>query len=197
MSILIHIRNKLRGIAQSRGTRGMKRMLWNSEFAAGNWNHIADTRGDFIYDLIGRHIGGGAILDLACGVGATGVELPAGSYRSYVGVDISDVALDEARAKATAIGRSATNIYIQSDMETYRPSQRADVILLRECLYYVPKPRIPAMLNRLAAHLEPRGVIIVRLFDGRADYVSVVKDTLQIIEQVNAPDSPAVALVCR
>jgi SAM-dependent methyltransferase len=199
MSLFSRIRNKLRAVTQSRGTPSMKRALWNKEFASGGWNHIAETQGDFVYAVIARYMGGGALVDLGCGIGATGNELPAGSYRHYTGVDISDVALAQARANAEKLGRASIHRYVQADIETFLPAEPADIILLRECLYYIPKGRVPAMLTRLATRLKPEGVVLVRLFDrdAYAEYVQIIKDTLALVEEVHAPDSKAVTLVCR
>src|SRR5690349_25142912 len=104
MSLFSRIRNKLRAITQSRGTSSMKRAIWNKEFSSGSWNHIAETQGDYVYTVIARYMGDGALVDLGCGVGSTGIELPAGTYRQYTGVDISDVALTQARSNAEKAG---------------------------------------------------------------------------------------------
>jgi 2-polyprenyl-3-methyl-5-hydroxy-6-metoxy-1,4-benzoquinol methylase len=199
MSLFSRISNKLRAITQSRGTSSMKRAIWNKEFSSGSWNHIAETQGDFVYAVIARYMGDGALVDLGCGVGSTGIELPAGTYRQYTGVDISDVALMQARSNAEKAGRASANHYVQADIETFLPAEPVDVILLRECLYYIPKGRVPAMLSRLAARLKPRGVVLIRLFDrdAYAEYVQIIKDTLQLVEEVHAPDSKAVTLACR
>lgn len=199
MTLLTTIYNKLRALAQNRGTPEMKRALWNKEFAAGSWNHLVDTQNDFVYGVIARYLRGGSILDLGCGVGSTGAELPVDGYRSYTGVDISDVALADARARAERLGRASTNLFIQSDIESYDPPNPLDVILLRECLYYIPKRQVPALLVKLARKLNPEGAILIRLFDRDAyrDYIDIIGASVHIIEQVPDPSSKSVVIVCR
>ena len=199
MNILARVRNKVRALIQSRGTVAMKRALWNKEFGSGRWDHITDNTGDFVYDAIGRYVGGGAIVDLGCGVASLGVELPAGSYSSYTGVDISDVALAKARASAERAGRARTNRYIHDDIESYLPSEPVAVILVSECIYYVPKSRVASSLKRLASRLTPNGVILVRLFEREryADYVRIIENSMHVVEEIRDENSSAVIIVCR
>ena len=81
-----------------------------------------------------------------------------GAYQNYQGVDISEVALDKARQRSVALQRGACNRYAQSDILTYVPDQKFDLILFRECIYYIPEFKILGMLDRYAQYLKPGGV---------------------------------------
>ena len=137
MQAVTRVRNFLRGWRQVWGTEQSKQALWDKEFAADHWNGLDHTKGDCVYGFIEKHCNGGAILDLGCGAGNTGVELDGTKYSVYVGVDISEVALQKAGRRCAGNHRSSKNSYVRSAIETYVPGQEFDVILFRECLFYV------------------------------------------------------------
>src|SRR5215813_5144182 len=87
------VRNMVRGFIQGYGPEGLKRKVWNHEYAGGRWAGLESMAGDCLYRHVEEHARGGDILDLGCGPGATGNELDEASYRTYTGVDISDVAV--------------------------------------------------------------------------------------------------------
>lgn len=165
MQLLTKIQNRVRGLKQKWGTSEAKRDLWNKEFADGRWAKIEDTSGDIVYQFIEKYSRSGSILDLGCGSGNTGCELPASAYTEYLGVDISDVALKHAAQRSQQLQRAATNSYAQGDIESYIPPKKYDVILFRESIYYVPKPRMKATLDRYAQFLKPGGVMVIRVHD--------------------------------
>jgi SAM-dependent methyltransferase len=194
------VRNVLRRLVQGHGTVGMKRHLWNAEFARGRWDCLDTTPGDCIYPYVEQHANGGSILDLGCGSGSTGNELDATRYRHFVGVDISDVAVEKARRRTEASGRAGKNHYVQSDVLDYVPGRLFDVILFRDSIYYVPLPSIRTMLERYAKYLEERGVFIVRMADGSDAYGKVV-DTIEagfaVVEKYAFDQPKALVIVFR
>jgi 2-polyprenyl-6-hydroxyphenyl methylase/3-demethylubiquinone-9 3-methyltransferase len=161
-------------VLQRYGPKRIKRTMWNSEFANGRWTCLEHTPTDCVYPVLAKHAANGSILDLGCGPGNTGNEMDISSYRSYTGVDISDVALEKARHRTAESGRSDKNEYVQSDIFTYVPKKPYDVVLFGDSLYYIPYPRIPAMLERYSQYLTPNGVFIVRLFDVRGKHKAIV-----------------------
>jgi 2-polyprenyl-3-methyl-5-hydroxy-6-metoxy-1,4-benzoquinol methylase len=194
------VRNKVRGLLLSKGTPGMKRSLWNSEFARGRWNNLARTHGDCLYPHLEKFANGGSILDLGCGLGNTGAELADTAYTHYTGVDISDVAIQMAKGQAEQDGRAAKNQYFQSDIVTYQPTQQFDVILFRESIYYVAGPPLKGILTRYAQFLKPDGVFMVRLWTGSGKYAGIV-DFLEanytIVEKHASESAGPVILVFR
>ena len=151
----------------------MKRSLWDKEFAAGRWDYIEQTEDDCIYPILARYSESGDVLDLGCGSGNTGNEMEAESYRSYTGIDISEVAVEKARSRSARAGRREVNSYEQGDIYSYSPRQLYKVILFRESLFYIPKQKIVPMLMRYRKFLEPGGVFIVRMCD-REKYAGIV-----------------------
>jgi SAM-dependent methyltransferase len=116
-----------------------------------------------------RHAADGSILDIGCGSGNTATEMAETSYRSYLGVDISEAALAKARRRSEECGRQGKNRFECGDFLTYVPTGQYDVILFRESMYHVPLSKVKETLDRYAAYLKEGGVIIVRLFASSGD----------------------------
>jgi SAM-dependent methyltransferase len=192
------VRNKVRGLLLAHGTKRIKRSLWNAEYARGRWDKLDQTLGDSLYLPLERYGNGGSILDLGCGSGNTGTELAANTYHDYTGVDISDVAIDKARKRAEEDGRTDKNRYIQSDIFSYEPTHRFDVILFRDSIYYVPGTKVKGMLDRYSKFLKRGGVFIVRLWTGNGKYRSTVdflEANFEIVEKTVSGPSDTVVLV--
>ena len=140
---------------QAYGTPSIKKFLWNVQFSGGKWNCLNTTLGDCVYAYVEKYARDGSILDLGCGSGNTGNELEAKAYRHYTGVDISDVAIETAKRRSEDNRRADKNVYFQSDILDYAPTQPHDVILFRDSLYYVPAAKIRAILERYSRCLTP------------------------------------------
>lgn len=146
----------------------------------------------------------GSILDLGCGPGNTANELSATAYESYVGVDISEAALEKARRRTAENGRGGKNIFFQSDFINFQPNQKFDVILFRESLYHVPYGQVSPILEKYSKHLKKDGVFIVRLYArdipaGKIKFrvtrkLNLVKREFDIVEaqQYDTPGMPTV-----
>ncbi|QNT70134.1 class I SAM-dependent methyltransferase [Defluviicoccus vanus] len=196
MSLISKLRSGGRRLLQSHATAPIKKMLWNKEFASGRWDHLQDTAGDCVYSYVERWADGGDILDLGCGSGNTGNELDYSAYRSYLGVDISDVAIEMAIARSAANRRDGKNRYVQSDITTFAPDRAYSVILFRESINYLPVAHIEPLLRRYRPHLGDRGVFIVRLYDRRKyeKILQVIREELSVIEEC-APLTEDVSVV--
>jgi SAM-dependent methyltransferase len=163
MSIARRAATFMRALLKSYGPAKIKRMLWDEEFSGGKWNFIDDTAGDCVYGYLEKYAADGSILDLGCGPGNTANELRAEAYRTYIGVDISEAALDKARRRTKENGRAAKNRFACSDFLSYMPPQQFDVILFRESMYHVPLGKVKTILDRYARYLAEGGVFVVRL----------------------------------
>jgi len=141
----------------------MKKVLWDREFTGDHWDFIDITVGDCVYPYLERYVKGGSILDLGCGPGNTATELADTAYRLYVGVDISEAALDKAMRRSQKDGRTAKNRFAQADFVDYVPTGKFNVILFRESLYHVPLGKVKSTLDRYAEYLTDDGVFVVRL----------------------------------
>jgi SAM-dependent methyltransferase len=200
MSRARKMENRLRGLLQVYGTPRIKTRLWDGEFSRGRWDFLDRTPGDCIYPHVERYANNGRILDLGCGSGSTPNELDATAYRDYIGVDISEVALEKARRRSEESGRTGRHRYVRSDILGYLPAQRCDVIVFRDSIYYVPWSQIPAMLHRYSSFLTDHGVFIVRMANGAEAYKPIA-DTIardfDVIEKHAFDEPNALVLIFR
>jgi SAM-dependent methyltransferase len=159
----------VRGFLLSYGPSNLKKRFWDKEYSEEKWSFAYNTVGDCVYAHLDRHSANGSILDIGCGSGNTATEMAETSYRSYLGVDISEAALAKARRRSQECGRQNKNSFECGDFLTYVPTGQYDVILFRESMYHVPLGKVKATLDRYSAYLKDGGVFVVRLFASSAD----------------------------
>jgi predicted TPR repeat methyltransferase len=152
-------------LVQKYGSEHAKQHLWNDEFAKGKWNCLDELGRESISSFVKKYAGRGVILDLGCGSGTTGIEIDPAFYSFYTGIDISDVAIQKAKARAVEVGVMDRRAYYVSDILTYVPDRQCNVILFGDSIYYIPFGRIVPMLSRYAQYLRADGVFAVRFFD--------------------------------
>lgn len=163
MNIVDRTTNFVVAALKSYAPSGIKKILWDKEFSGTKWNFIDNTAGDCVYPNLEKYARNGSILDLGCGPGNTANELATTAYQSYVGVDISEAALEKARKRTVENGRENKNRFLQGDFIKYEPNQKFDVILFRESIYHVPMGEIKQTLDHYVGYLKSDGVLVVRL----------------------------------
>jgi SAM-dependent methyltransferase len=156
----------VQGFLTSYGPSSIKKKLWDRDFSSGKWDFIDNTAGDCVYPFLEKYANHGNILDLGCGPGNTANELNSAAYKTYVGVDISEAALEKAVRRTKENGRADKNSFVVSDFLGYAPTQDFDIILFRESLYHVPYGQVKPILDKYSKHLKTGGVFIVRLYAG-------------------------------
>jgi 2-polyprenyl-3-methyl-5-hydroxy-6-metoxy-1,4-benzoquinol methylase len=161
----------LRGALLSYGPSALRRRVWDKEYRSEKWKFAYNTAGDCVYPHLERFARNGRILDMGCGSGNTATEMANSAYRSYVGVDISEAALEKARKRSLDCGRGDKNTFFCSDFFAYRPSGEFDVILFRESMYHVPIGKVKAILDQYVPYLKDDGVFVIRLFSTALDGV--------------------------
>jgi trans-aconitate methyltransferase len=159
----------------------VSRFLFDVEYKAGEWDYLDSCRGDPYARIIQRYAPNARILDLGCGT-AKNVELKPGTYVRYLGVDFSQEAIRRARLNA----RPNTDYEVANILE-YEPVGTFDVVLLREVLYYLPTASVGGLLQRLADHLSPQGVIVLQIWDKRVAQPILAETQasgLQVFEEI-------------
>jgi SAM-dependent methyltransferase len=174
----------MRGVIKRYGPSKIKMLLWDQEFSEGHWDFIDNTVGDCVYPYLEKHLKNGSLLDLGCGPGNTANELPADTYTTYVGVDISETALTKATKRTEQNGRAGKNSFACSDFLSYKPTQKFDVVLFRESMYHVPLGKVKPILDHFSKCLKDGGVFIVRIntMDGKGGHRSRLTSTIRVIE---------------
>ncbi|EDZ98405.1 Methyltransferase type 11 [Burkholderia sp. H160] len=134
---------------------------WNQEYGSGTWDYLGTTREFARYSVIAgycRHLKPSArVLDVGCGAGVLATWLSSASISSYFGVDLSEVAIEQARQLNIRGAEFAV-----ADAATFEPSQVFDVIVFNEMLYYLENPE--EHVRRFARSLAPGGLLIVSIW---------------------------------
>jgi SAM-dependent methyltransferase len=159
----------VRGFLLSYGPSTIKKRFWDKEYSEEKWAFAYNTVGDCVYPHLERYSANGTILDIGCGSGNTATEMAETSYRSYLGVDISEAALAKARKRSADCGRQNKNSFECGDFLSYVPTGQYDVILFRESMYHVPLGKVKEILDRYSVYLKEGGVFVVRLFASSGD----------------------------
>jgi 2-polyprenyl-3-methyl-5-hydroxy-6-metoxy-1,4-benzoquinol methylase len=195
----------VRGFLLSYGPSNIKKRFWDKEYSEEKWSFAYNTVGDCVYAHLERHTPNGDILDIGCGSGNTATEL-APTYKTYLGVDISEAALAKSRKRSEECGRQDKNGFECGDFLTYVPAGKYDVILFRESMYHVPLGKVKSTLDRYSEYLKGGGVFVVRLFASNSDspdakdkhrpatMLSIVETEFEVIEKrrYETPGHPTV-----
>jgi trans-aconitate methyltransferase len=131
---------------------------------------------------------------LGCGAGNTGNELHENSYSQYTGVDVSRVATELATSRSAQNGRGSINHYICSDIATFTPARKFNIILFRESIFYIPLHRIRTVLLSYKPYLTDDGVFIVRMCDKRkySSIVRLIESGFAILEKSPSSDADVI-----
>ena len=118
---------------------------------------------------------GGEYLDVGCGDGVLFEQFKPLGYQRYVGIDISDVAIEKLRL----YNNDRTN-FSQADADVHEPADRFDVIVFNESLYYLRDP--VRSLRRYAQSLKPGGCIIVSTYTASRRSLAVLREAKRAFE---------------
>jgi len=163
-------RNSVRGLVDAAFAKQqtMRRIVRASsravddEYASGRWNYLADLQEMTRYAVIGgycRRSGSfSSVLDLGCGTGILRQWLPKEEF-SYVGVDLSNIAIEAARRDWKDTGTK----FVAMDAASFRPDRKFDAIIFNEVLYYFEQPA--EVLRSFAAALEKNGKFVISLWE--------------------------------
>src|SRR5215212_4917473 len=117
---------------------------------------------------------GGPVLDVGCGTGRVAVALAEGGLE-VVGVDLSPsmLRLAEERRALLPSEIAARLSFAQGDMTTLALGRRFALVVTpsRVFQFMLTTAAQRAALGALKAHLQPRGRLVLDLFDPRLDFV--------------------------
>jgi 2-polyprenyl-6-hydroxyphenyl methylase/3-demethylubiquinone-9 3-methyltransferase len=165
------------------------RELWEARYTEGAWDRLRGINELARYSIIAGYIqflfGRPRILDVGCGEGLLSERLCPNAYATYLGIDLSAVAIEKANQKKVA--HESLRDFLVADVESFTTDGMFDVIVFNECLYYL---RAPAeTLRRYETFLAPNGAIIVSMDES----VETKKIWSQIDDCFRAQDSVTVS----
>ena len=151
-----------------RGDSPFEKPQWEEQFAAGRWDYLAaeEERYRSLAELVARHRPGARVLDVGCGAGPLVPALRAVGIASYLGLDVSEVAVS--RARRLEDGRTG---FLAADAESWTTDERFDAVIFNESLYYFEDPlggarRYGEFLRRPTVE-RPAGLLFLSMFCSR------------------------------
>jgi 2-polyprenyl-3-methyl-5-hydroxy-6-metoxy-1,4-benzoquinol methylase len=135
---------------------------FNQQFESKKWEGLRDIadlgRYSIIVGLTKYFCPNARILDLGCGEGVLLEKFAVSDYASYLGIDFSGVAIQNASKLANEKAR-----FITGDLNKLEVTGQYDVIIYNESLYYLRDPK--AAVHALFKNLAPGGVFIISMVD--------------------------------
>jgi 2-polyprenyl-3-methyl-5-hydroxy-6-metoxy-1,4-benzoquinol methylase len=141
---------------------------WENEYKNGIWEKMEGLEEIGRYTVIAAYIkklkSGARVLDVGCGEGILLSFLPYDSYSEYVGIDLSQTAINKASRLQSEKAR-----FEVGDIHAYKSEREYDVIILNEVLYYFSHPI--STLMQLTNSLCSRGIFVVSMLSPAGDRI--------------------------
>lgn len=141
--------------------RPMSPATADGEYRSGAWAHFHEPselpRQEAVVDLITPRYPNPAILDLGCGSGRLAQLLQPFPFCRYLGADFSAEGIRLARA--LPLTRCE---FIEADFETWRPTEKFDIVIFSECIGYARDPG--ALVAGFMPWLALNGMMVVSYF---------------------------------
>jgi 2-polyprenyl-3-methyl-5-hydroxy-6-metoxy-1,4-benzoquinol methylase len=153
---------------------------FDRRFDTGAYDRLEDPVERARFSLIVGHrdvLEATRILDIGCGQGVLAKRLRRAGYERYVGLDISEVAIEQARRDVP----DPRNHYLASDVMAFTTAEKFDQIVFNECLYHMEDPA--ASVRHCLAFLAAGGHVSISMYDTvRSRAVWPLLDMLATIE---------------
>lgn len=135
---------------------------WDYQYEQGEWDSLTteSARLEAVIGIVRSGYQTPAILEIGCGKAVMLRQMPAGSFRTFTGIDLSQVAINGAR-----LFESQMVHFVHADMHSFIPDHTYDVIAFNESLYYSREPT--AVFARYLPYLNEGGCIIVSAFQNK------------------------------
>ncbi len=134
---------------------------WEQGYEGGKWDYLNQLKELAHYSILIGYINyykyNGAVLDVGCGEGILFDRMRSHSYSRYVGLDISQTALDHASKKKTQ-----NSVFIKTAIQDYKSEENFDVIIFNEVLYYFESPL--QIVKHYDSFLKDDGIFIISMF---------------------------------
>lgn len=168
--------------AQGFGDSPKDKSRWDAEYRDGRWGYIGQLPENSRYWAIIGYMhafkASGEYLDVGCGDGVLFERFKLLGYQRYVGIDISEVAIEKLRHY-----NDDRTDFVQADGNVHEPAGHFDIIVFNESLYYLRDPI--RSLERYAQSLKPGGCIIVSTYTASRRSLAVLRDAKRAFELID------------
>jgi 2-polyprenyl-3-methyl-5-hydroxy-6-metoxy-1,4-benzoquinol methylase len=154
--------NNLRILALGYAPERIRRVQWEESFESGSYERLESIPERARYSLIVGHcdvLNVRSILDVGCGQGVLAKRLARVGYERYLGYDLSETAIDQARRNVP----DPRNGFVTGEADGFETPAQFDLIVFNECLYYLDDPA--AVMRRHLRFLAPGGHVTVSMHD--------------------------------
>jgi 2-polyprenyl-3-methyl-5-hydroxy-6-metoxy-1,4-benzoquinol methylase len=156
---------------EKRGDIPVSKEIWDSQYSNGKWNFLGHLDQLARYSVVAGYLQylkpGGSILDVGCGDGILLERLSPTGYSKYLGIDISEAAIDKAVQK-----QNEQAAFITGDAEKYVPIESFDVVVFNESLYYFNDPL--DVVGKYIKALKEDGIFIISTYLGSERALSIL-----------------------
>lgn len=180
---------------QGRGDIPISQEAWEAQYVGAQWSYLDQLEELSRYSVVAGYVQcfsrGGSILDVGCGEGILVQRLNVAACKSYVGIDISQTAIDKAAKKA-----NRQIFFLQADAQEFVSGESFDAIIFNEVLYYMDQPL--DVVQRYEAWLKPGGVFISSLFENSRRAVAIsgrIKERYNSIAEVRMSTQSAAWII--
>ncbi len=176
---------------------GNRRDSWDNLYKAGDYGLMVATAPEPRHYLIagivrGRFPEGFRMLDVGCGPGVLYKSI-AGPGVSYLGIDVIDQVTQDCRTRFSSDVRCE---FLTCGLEEFTPSDKFDVVVMTELLYYLPLESIEPLFRKAQSFLRDANSIVIASMGGKANVgirkiwrrLDAMADALQTISFVD-PES--------
>ena len=140
-----------------------EKVKWDNQYQKGQWDYLAGIEELAHYSMIVGYCENvlsehSRLLDVGCGEGVLQTRLRYLPYEKYIGIDISEVAIQKANQF-----QDERTTFIATDADSYIPPHKVDIIVFNETLYYFNN--LDSTIHHYDKYLEDDGFFIVSMFD--------------------------------
>ena len=156
-----------------------KKIRWNYKYQKGSWDFMGneEKRYNTIVNFIKEiPIDKPSILDLGCGYGALNSYLQPQFYSSFLGIDLSSIAIQ--RAKNANYTNSE---FISADIHQFQAKQKFDIIIFNEVLYYLDNQL--EIVEKYANYFNETGYFIFSFYGIRQDLIDSLEQRYVLVKK--------------
>jgi 2-polyprenyl-6-hydroxyphenyl methylase/3-demethylubiquinone-9 3-methyltransferase len=140
---------------------GQGQHLLDTQYASAEWDYLRNIEEAPRFGIVSAYCrllaSGGSLLEVGCGEGFLLEQLDRSRYRHFTGIDISEVAIERARAL-----EDDRTVFVRAEAESYVPDRTFEVIVFNEVLEYFDEPL--ELVRRYEPFLAPGGHLVASMF---------------------------------